>query len=97
MAGGRWLARLAWSEAERKDSTMNDQPDTDPRPAAEGEPLKLTEMKRSAGHVAVQAAEAIGAIAGGTVAHLATKDLYEQVKGALGSKGDGSKSNDSKD
>jgi hypothetical protein len=76
---------------------MNDQPDSDPRPPAEGEPLKLTEMKRSAGHVALQAAEAIGAIASGTVAHLATKDLYEQAKDKLGSKGDGSKSDDSKD
>jgi hypothetical protein len=75
---------------------MNDQPDTDPRPAAEGEPLKLTEMKRSAGHVAVQAVETIAAGAGVTLGGLAAKDAYDQTKDKLGL-GGGSKSDDSKD
>ncbi|HWP33501.1 MAG TPA: hypothetical protein VNL97_07115 [Solirubrobacterales bacterium] len=83
------------SEAERKGSTMSNQPDTDPRPAAEGEPLKLTEMKRSAGHVAVQAVETIAAGAGVTLGGLAAKDAYDQAKDKLGL--GGSKSDDSKD
>ena len=36
---------------------MNDQPNTDPQPAPEGEPL-LNEQYRSAGQVAAQAADA---------------------------------------
>jgi hypothetical protein len=73
---------------------MNDQPDTDPRPAPEGEPL--TEVHRSAGQAALQAAEIIGTGAGATLGGLAAKDLYGQAKEKLGL-GGGSEANDSKD
>jgi len=73
---------------------MNDQPDTD-RLAPKAEPL--VEVQRSASHVVMQAAETIAAGAGATLGALATKDLYGQAKDKLGSLGDGSKSNDSKD
>jgi len=55
----------------------------------------LTEMKRSAGHVAVQAVETIAAGAGVTLGGLAAKDAYDQAKDKLGL--GGSKSDDSKD
>jgi hypothetical protein len=92
MAGGIWLARLASGEAEEKGRTMSNQPDTDPRP--EGEPLK--KVHRSAGHVAVQAAETIAAGGGITLGGLVVNDLYGQAKDKLGL-GGGSKPNDSKD
>jgi hypothetical protein len=74
---------------------MSNQPDTDPQPQPEGEPL--IEMKRSLSHVAVQAVETIAAGAGVTLGGLAAKDAYAAAKDKFGSKDDGSKSNDSKD
>jgi hypothetical protein len=70
---------------------MNDQPDTNPRP--ESEPTK--QVQRSAGHVAVQAAEVVGAGASLKLTGLVVNDLYGQAKDKLGL--GGSKPNDSKD
>jgi hypothetical protein len=89
------IARLASGEVDREDGTMsNDNPDTERRPRPGGE-TRIDE-KRSAGHVALQAAETIASGAEWTLGALAATGVAMKVKGALGSKPNDPKPNDSK-
>jgi hypothetical protein len=79
-----------------KGRTMsNDKPDSERRPRPGGE--TRIEEKRSATHPLLQNAETIKTGAELMLGGLVVKDLYGKATSKSGSKGDGSKSNDSKD
>jgi len=75
----------------------NDNPDTERRPRAGGE--TRIEEKRSATQALLHSADLQTIKTGAELmlGGLAAKDLYGKATGKSGSKGDGSKSNDSKD
>jgi hypothetical protein len=89
--------RLAPGEARTKEGTMSkENPDTERRPRPEGE-TRIVE--RSATQALLQNAdfETIKTGAELMLGGLAAKDLYGMATGKSDSKGDDSKSNDSKD
>jgi hypothetical protein len=77
---------------------MHESDNTERRPRPDGETRIESEVieRRSVGHAALQAVESIAGDAQHTLVTLAVTGAALKIKGALGSRGSDSKSNDSK-